>query len=112
MDFNDTKEEAKFRDEVNSWLSDNADKKEHAKDIYRPAEMSGEGESGESSALKDAKAWQAKKYDAGWACLHWPKDYGGRDATPMERVIWGQEESKFKVQVVFLRSVKVWQVQY
>ena len=52
MDFNDTKEEAKFRDEVNSWLSDNADKKEHAKDIYRPAEMSGEGESGESSALK------------------------------------------------------------
>ena len=97
MDFNDTKEEAKFRDEVNSWLSANADKKEHAKDIYRPAEMSGESESGESSALKDAKAWQAKKYDAGWACLHWPKDYGGRDATPMERVIWGQEESKFKV---------------
>ena len=97
MDFNDTKDEAKFRDEVSSWLSANADKKEHAKDIYRPAEMSGEGESGESSALKDAKAWQAKKYDAGWACLHWPKDYGGRDASPMERVIWGQEESKFKV---------------
>jgi len=60
MDFNDTKEEAKFRDEVSSWLSANADKKEHAKDIYRPAEMSGESESGESSALKDAKAWQAK----------------------------------------------------
>ena len=60
MDFNDTKDEAKFRDEVSSWLSANADKKEHAKDIYRPAEMSGEGESGESSALKDAKAWQAK----------------------------------------------------
>ena len=39
----------------------------------------------------------AKKYDSGWACLHWPKDYGGRDASPMERVIWGQEESKFKV---------------
>ena len=46
MDFNDTKDEAKFRDEVSSWLSANADKKEHAKDIYRPAEMSGEGESG------------------------------------------------------------------
>ena len=57
MDFNDTKEEAKFRDEVSSWLSANADKKEHAKDIYRPAEMSGESESGESSALKDAKAF-------------------------------------------------------
>ena len=36
MDFNDTKDEANFRDEVNSWLSANADKKEQAKDIYRP----------------------------------------------------------------------------
>ena len=27
MDFNDTKDEAKFRDEVSSWLSANADKK-------------------------------------------------------------------------------------
>ena len=71
--------------------------RDSAKDIYRPAEMSEDSESGESSALKDAKAWQAKKYDSGWACLHWPKDYGGRDAAPMERVIWGQEESKFKV---------------
>ena len=38
-----------------------------------------------------------KKYEAGWACLHWPKEYGGRDATAIERVIWAQEESKYKV---------------
>ena len=35
MDFNDTIEEAKFREEVSNWLSANAEKKEHAKDIYR-----------------------------------------------------------------------------
>ncbi len=38
------------------------------------------------------KAWQKKKADGGWACLHWPKEYGGRGATPIERVIWQQEE--------------------
>ena len=29
---------------------------------------------------------------SGWACLNWPKDYGGRGASPIERVIWQQEE--------------------
>ena len=42
--------------------------------------------------LEVAKAWQKKKADAGWACLHWPKEYGGRGASPIERVIWQQEE--------------------
>jgi len=42
-----------------------------------------------------AKAWQKKKADAGWACLHWPKEYGGRGATPIERVIWQQEEGVY-----------------
>ena len=42
-----------------------------------------------------AKAWQKKKADAGWACLHWPKEYGGRGASPIERVIWQQEEGPF-----------------
>ena len=92
MDFNDTKEEAQFREEVNNWLSKNAEKKQHARDIYKAAGIPGDG-----TALQDAKKWQEKLYDAGWACLHWPKDYGGRDASPMERVIWGQEMSKYKV---------------
>ena len=42
-----------------------------------------------------AKAWQKTKAEAGWACLHWPKEYGGRGATPIERVIWQQEEGPY-----------------
>ena len=41
------------------------------------------------------KAWQKKKAEGGWACLHWPKEYGGRGATPIERVIWQQEEGVY-----------------
>src|SRR6267154_1348609 len=53
------------------------------------------------SALKSidpmvaAKAWQKRKSEGGWACLHWPKEYGGRGATPIERVIWQQEEGPY-----------------
>ena len=47
--------------------------------------------------ITKAKAWQKKKYEAGWAMLHWPKEYGGINASPIERIIWGQEESKYDV---------------
>ncbi len=89
MNFDDTPEEAVFRKEVRAWLDANAPK-EYAAELKN----SGFGH----TALKGvdvgvaSKAWQKKKFDAGWACLHWPKEYGGRGATPIERVIWQQEE--------------------
>ncbi|MCC2105744.1 MAG: acyl-CoA dehydrogenase family protein, partial [Hyphomicrobiales bacterium] len=48
-----------------------------------------------AALVKAAKAWQKKKADAGFACLTWPKEYGGRAATPIQRVIWDQEEGKY-----------------
>ena len=80
MDFNDTQEEAKFRQEAQQWLAANIpDKKELAGlDI-----------------IAAAKLWQKRKYDAGWACITWPEDHGGRGATPIEKVIWDQEEGKY-----------------
>jgi alkylation response protein AidB-like acyl-CoA dehydrogenase len=46
--------------------------------------------------IQQAKLWQKRKYDAGWACITWPKEYGGRGASAIEQVIWNQEESKFE----------------
>ena len=92
MNFDDTPQEAAFRAEVRAWIDANA-----PMHLKSDLETSGFG----SLDLKGidtmaaAKAWQKKKADAGWACLHWPKEYGGRGATPIERVIWGQEEGVF-----------------
>ncbi len=47
--------------------------------------------------IKASQAWQACKKDNGWACLTWPKEFGGRDATAIQSVIWNQEEGKFQV---------------
>ena len=90
MDFNDTTEEAKFRKEVGDWLSANATLKEDEESGSYPGK-------GEDDALSLAKKWAAKLYDSGWACLHWPSEYGGRGSTPIERVIWGQEASKYRI---------------
>ncbi len=80
MDFKDTAEEAAFRKEARAWLKANRLKKKEM------AELGG---------IEAAKLWQKRKYDAGWACITWPREYGGRGASPIENVIWNQEESKY-----------------
>ena len=53
--------------------------------------------------LAASKAWQKKKAQSDWACLHWPEDCGGRGASPIERVIWQQEEGAYgKLASIFL----------
>src|SRR5262249_9922076 len=39
-------------------------------------------------------AWQRRMYDAGWAGINWPKEYGGRGATLMEQLIWYEEYAR------------------
>ena len=92
MDFNDTPEEAAFRARARGWLEKNAEPLDPSK--VAPSEM---GEREDEATIKRCKAWQAKKADAGWACITWPKEFGGQDATPMQRVIFNQEEAKFRV---------------
>jgi alkylation response protein AidB-like acyl-CoA dehydrogenase len=91
MNFDDTPQEAAFRAEVRAWIDANAPRQ-----YLEGLNSSGFGNLNiEGDSMAAAKAWQRKKADAGWACLHWPKDYGGRGASPIERVIWGQEEGPY-----------------
>ena len=92
MNFDDTPQEAEFRAKAKAWISANAPRQyeeELKQSSLGRAVLKG------ANFLDVAKAWQKKKADAGWACLHWPKDYGGRGASPIERVIWQQEEGAF-----------------
>ena len=83
MDFNDTPSEATFRAEARAFLAQHATPKGTMLDDSPTAEMA------------RAKAWQKLKFEKGWACLGWPKEFGGRGAAPMEQIIWGQEEAKY-----------------
>ena len=91
MNFNDTEQQAEFRAKCSTWLKDNAQPKTSARNDKRY------GKADQKEFLKSALEWQKKKFDAGWAMLHWPKIYGGLEASPRERIIWGQEEAKFDV---------------
>jgi alkylation response protein AidB-like acyl-CoA dehydrogenase len=89
MDFDDTREEASFRKEARAWLDAHAER-------LGPAESRPDPR-GEPEAVREAQAWQVLKADAGWACITWPVECGGRGATPIQNVIWNQEESRYRV---------------
>src|SRR6185437_11587059 len=92
MNFDDTPQEAEFRSVARQWIEANAPKE-------LEAELSksslGRIRLQHHDMVEVGKAWQKKKAEGGWACLHWPKEYGGRGATPIEKVIWQQEEGVF-----------------
>ena len=92
MNFEDTPEEAAFRAEVRAWIDANAPK--HLEAELKRASFASSGIESEDP-MAASKAWQKTKAEAGWACLHWPKEYGGRAASPIERVIFGQEEGVY-----------------
>ncbi|MDQ2801549.1 MAG: acyl-CoA dehydrogenase family protein [Pseudomonadota bacterium] len=96
MDFDDTPEEAAFRAEARAFLQVNAARK----DGREPARSYGDTD---AEDVRAAKVWQAKKADAGFACITWPKQWGGREGTQLQQIIWSQEEAKHEVpQNVFL----------
>ena len=94
MNFDDNPAEAEFRSEARAWLDANG-----------PVELlSTLNNVGFGAAILEtppmiaaAKAWQQKKQRGGWACIQWPEEYGGRDASPIEQVIWQQEEGIYSL---------------
>ncbi len=86
MDFNDTPEEAAYRARAREWLEANAPK------VHYTGDPEGTG-----SSMEASKAWQAKKAAAGYACITWPKAWGGQGGNPIQNVIFSAEEAKYPV---------------
>jgi len=91
MDFEDTPEEAAFRAEVRAWLDAHAERL--APGERKPAVIDTRRQ---PDGLERSREWMRTRADGGWACLTWPAEYGGRDATPIQRVIWEQEEARYR----------------
>ena len=95
MDFDESAEEAAFRAEAHAWLSAHATLKDPH--TSKPMSMGEADPEAEREHVRQSKAWQRTLFDGGWAGITWPKEYGGRGATPMEAIIFGQEQARFDV---------------
>ena len=83
MDFRDSPEEAAFRAELRSWLAS-----------ALPPDW---GERDPHVGRWDfgyARDWSGKLFDAGYAGLTWPVEYGGRGMSPTYQAIYLEETAK------------------
>ena len=74
MDFEDTPEEAAWRDECKKWITTTLAELGHDDD-----------------PIARARAWQTAKFDAGFARIQWEPDLGGRCGTAVQQIIFNQE---------------------
>jgi alkylation response protein AidB-like acyl-CoA dehydrogenase len=95
MDFDESAEEAAYRAEARAWLSAHATLKDPDKST--PMSMGEADPEAEREHVRQSKAWQRTLFDGGWAGITWPKEYGGRGGTPIEAIIFGQEQARFDV---------------
>ena len=94
MDLAFTKEEESFREEVRSWLDENL-----------PAEWRHRGVGGyrEDDDEDIQRRWQRTLHEAGWLKLGWPKEAGGRGATPVMHAIYQEEMARAGAPVILGR---------
>jgi alkylation response protein AidB-like acyl-CoA dehydrogenase len=87
MDLRFSAADEAFRHEARDWLTEKL-----AGDF---AAVRGRGGPGDEHSLFDERlAWERELGRAGWTCLSWPKQYGGRDATLLEQVIFYEEYAR------------------
>jgi alkylation response protein AidB-like acyl-CoA dehydrogenase len=83
--------EKQFREEVRAWLAENAPRG------HRPAD---------GPEMRDFDlAWQRRQYEAGWAGIAWPAEYGGRGLSTIQQLIWYEEYARARAPYVGVNFV-------
>jgi len=83
VDFSYPPDAEAFRRELRAWLD------EHCTEAHRA--VGGGSIGADRDRLEVLRAWNRLVADAGYATISWPKDYGGREASVMEQVVWAEE---------------------
>jgi len=87
MDLTESPGDAAFRQEARHWLTSQLD--------GEFAGLRGRGGPGDEHACFDERrAWERALGAAGWTCLSWPEEYGGRGASLAEQVIFYEEYAR------------------
>ncbi len=93
MDFNYSPEDEAFRQELRSWLEAN-------RQFAPPPREYLADEGDEDWPLK--VRWHKKLQEGKWVAVHWPKEYGGRSATVLQRQIYREELERLNLAEPFL----------
>ncbi len=84
MDLRYSETDEAFRRELRAWLADAV-----------PAHGPAPSERADWTARREYDtSWQRKLYEAGYAGINWPREYGGRDASLTEQLVYYEETAR------------------
>lgn len=78
MDLTLTPEQEVFRNDVRMWLKDNVP----SEPLPRPSTAQG---------FEEHRKWERRLYDAGYAAIHWPTEYGGQSASLIDQALFQEQ---------------------
>jgi alkylation response protein AidB-like acyl-CoA dehydrogenase len=86
MDLQLSEQHQRFRDELRAWLAANLERpwRDHLR----------ESGATEDRLVEVRRAWQRKLHAAGYLGLDWPREWGGRGLTAVEKTIFEEESAR------------------
>ncbi|MGH9111242.1 MAG: acyl-CoA dehydrogenase family protein [Acidimicrobiales bacterium] len=103
MDFALTAEDESFRDELRAWLDS------HLAAFLEQGEIESPERIGVMRNMERARGWQRLMNEGRWAAINWPSEWGGRDASIMQNVIYSQEMARARTPGIF-NANGIWQI--
>jgi alkylation response protein AidB-like acyl-CoA dehydrogenase len=102
VDFSLNAEDEAFRDELRSWLD------EHLQQFLADTEDEDQRAAGVPSQER-RKAWQRLMNEGGWAAVHWSTEWGGRETTAVQRLIYSELMAEYRTPGMF-NTNGIWQI--
>ncbi|MHB1911132.1 MAG: acyl-CoA dehydrogenase family protein [Acidimicrobiales bacterium] len=103
MDFSYAPEDEEFREELRSWLDANLPE---FKDL---GEIGPEQSDSTLRTMQRRQAWQRRLNQGRWAAINWPVEWGGREATVMQNVIYSAVMAEARAPGIY-NTNGIWQI--
>ncbi len=103
MDFAYDAEDEAFRAELQAWLD------EHLPPFKAQGEIGTHTGEGVLRTMERRKAWQRTLNEGRWAAINWPAEWGGRDATVVQNVLYSEEMARARTPGIY-NANGLWQI--
>ena len=103
MDFAYDADDEAFRAELTEWLDANLP------DFVDQGEIGDEHADLTTRTMARRQAWQRRLNEGRWAAINWPKEWGGREATTMQNVIYSEVMARAKAPGIY-NANGIWQI--
>jgi alkylation response protein AidB-like acyl-CoA dehydrogenase len=107
VDFAHAPEDVAFGEELSAWLDEHLPK--FLADWGGDDDPGGPQSAGIARTQERRRDWQRRLNEGRWAAINWPKEWGGREATPVQNVIYSETMARHRAPGIY-NANGIWQI--